>query len=265
MGQMASSFRISGGMAALVAALAADLPRDRVQLSMQVTGAALRDDGVTLTARDSKGDAVSISATQAIFALPPRLLESTLAFTPPTAQAVRDHWQATPTWMAPHAKFLAVYDRPFWREKGLSGTAQSMVGPLVEIHDASAMSGGAALFGFIGVPALARQSMGEDALKALCVWHLSKLFGPEAAHPVSIHLKDWSADTLTATVDDWDAAAGHPSAAHLPWMDSVWSRHAALAGSETGDTHPGYLEGALEAAAKAVETLHKAGAAMAGM
>lgn len=30
---------------------------------------------------------------------------------------------------------FAIYDRPFWREAGLSGTAQSMVGPLAEIHD----------------------------------------------------------------------------------------------------------------------------------
>jgi monoamine oxidase len=262
---MASSFRIAGGMAALVAALAAQLPANRVRLGVQVTGAALRDDGVTLMARDGKGEAVCIGAAQAIFALPPRLMERTLTFNPPLAERVSSHWQATPTWMAPHAKFLAVYDRPFWREKNLSGTAQSMVGPLVEIHDASAARGAAALFGFVGVPALGRRTMGGEALKTLCVRQLSKLFGPDAAHPVSTHLKDWSADVLTATADDWDAAAGHPVAAGQPWFDPAWAARAVMAGSETAHEHPGYLEGALGAAVQAVDDVHKAGAAMAGM
>ena len=37
--------------------------------------------------------------------------------------------------MAPHAKFFAIYNQPFWRASGLSGTAQSMVGPMVEYFE----------------------------------------------------------------------------------------------------------------------------------
>ena len=39
--------------------------------------------------------------------------------------------------MAGHAKFIALYERAFWREAGCSGTAMSQRGPLTEIHDAS--------------------------------------------------------------------------------------------------------------------------------
>lgn len=63
-----------------------------------------------------------------------------------------ERWAETPTWMAPHAKYIALYDHPFWREAGLSGMAQSHVGPMAEIHDASDSNGSAALFEFIGLP-----------------------------------------------------------------------------------------------------------------
>ncbi|MEI6801310.1 MAG: hypothetical protein WCO04_19155 [Pseudomonadota bacterium] len=42
--------------------------------------------------------------------------------------------------------------------------AQSLVGPLAEIHDASADSGKAALLGFVGVPEVMRAALGDDAL-----------------------------------------------------------------------------------------------------
>ncbi len=38
--------------------------------------------------------------------------------------------------MAGHAKVVALYERPFWREQGLSGDAISHCGTLAEIHDA---------------------------------------------------------------------------------------------------------------------------------
>ena len=254
-GQMASSFRIVGGTAALVAALAAGLPHDKIRLGVQVTQAELRDDGVALRMRDADGKEESLVATRVVFALPPRLLESSVAFTP--APATRALWRATPTWMAPHAKFLAVYDRPFWREQGLSGTAQSAVGPMVEIHDASAHAGKAALFGFVGVPAAARQQIG-GALAGHCLRQLVRLFGPGAGDAVATYFKDWAADPLTATADDRDVSAGHPVAGGAPWLDPAWAGRAVMAGSETAPEHPGYLEGALLAAWQAVTMLLEA-------
>ena len=252
--ETAPSFRIAGGTAALISALAAGLPMNSVRLGVQVTYAELREGGVTLRARGADGPDISVLAARVVFALPPRLLESIVTFTPSLSPQMRARWRATPTWMAPHAKFLAIYDRPFWREKGLSGMAQSMAGPLVEIHDASAIAGGAALFGFVGVPAAARQQIG-DALAGQCLRQLVKLFGPEAGHPAATHVKDWSADPLPATAEDRDAAAGHPSVGGMAWFDPAWAARAGMAGSETASEHPGYLEGALLAANEAVRGL----------
>ena len=251
-GQMASSFRIRGGIGALVEALAAGLPGERIQTGMQVTVAQLRQGGTILNVQG----AANVAARHVLFALPPRLMEQTIDFTPELPPDVRARWRGTPTWMAPYAKFLATYPRPFWRQAGLSGTAQSMAGPMVEIHDASrtANGEGAALFGFLGVPAPVRAMAGETAMRHHCLAQLVRLFGPEASAPDATHFKDWSADPLTATAADGEAG-GHPEPQSAPWFDPAWSARDSMAGSETAREHPGYLEGALAAAEAAVAAL----------
>ncbi len=139
------SFRLMGGTGALVEALRRDLPEQCICLDAMVTALTLTTDGISLTITGSDGSAShTVSADHVIAALPPRLLASSVTFTPPLDADLMRRWHETPTWMAPHAKFLAIYDRAFWREAGLSGTAQSMVGPMPEMHDATTGSGMAA-------------------------------------------------------------------------------------------------------------------------
>jgi monoamine oxidase len=176
--QESLSFRLAGGTAALVRALARDLPREHVRLGARVTAMALGPDGAELTVRRDGGAAETLVAEQVIAAVPPRLLDATVAFTPAQDVPTARRWRETPTWMAPHAKFFALYDRPFWREAGLSGTAQSMVGPMPEIHDATTASGQAALFGFLGVGADQRAALGEDGLARACLEQLARPSAP---------------------------------------------------------------------------------------
>lgn len=246
------SFRLAGGTAALVRALARDLPRERVLIDAEVTAMALVDGGVELTVRRKGGAAESLTAAHVIAAVPPRLLEDRVAFTPAIDAAAARRWQETPTWMAPHAKFFAVYDRPFWREAALSGSAQSMVGPMPEMHDATTATGEAALFGFVGIGAEQRAVLGEAALTRACLDQLARIFGAEALRPRATLLKDWAADPLTATAAD-RAPTGHPSPSLGPWVAGPWEARLALAGSETSPSEPGYLAGAVIAAARGVE------------
>ncbi len=244
------SMRIAGGTGAAVRALAGKLPGDRILLRTKVTAIALSETGVELTVQTDGGNSSTLPASYVVAALPPRLLEATVSFAPPQDPAIAARWRSTPTWMAPHAKFFAVYDRPFWRADGLAGTAQSMVGPMVEIHDATTSSGKAALFGFLGVGAEQRASLGEDLLKQACVKQLGRFFGPEALSPRATLLKDWAADPLTATAAD--ATGGdHPAPGSPDWVSAQWNDRLILAGSETSDTEPGYLAGAVEAANRA--------------
>lgn len=170
--QAPPSMRIAGGSGALVAALAAGLPAPCIRLGVRVTGVTLRGAEVEARFVEADGQAASLVAGDVVLAAPPRLLAATVGFSPPLDPATARSWRDTPTWMAPHAKFFALYERPFWREAGLSGTAQSSLGPLVEIHDASTASGQAALFGFVGVPAPQRAQYGEAAIVEAAVRQL---------------------------------------------------------------------------------------------
>ncbi|MXP26816.1 NAD(P)-binding protein [Altererythrobacter indicus] len=251
MRQEPASMRFSGGTGALVKALATTLPPERLHLGATVTNLTLLDDGVALTIAGADALTKELIADHLILALPPRLLARTIAFDPPVEQSTASLWQGTATWMAPHAKFLALYDQPFWRNEGLSGTAQSVLGPLVEIHDATTASGAAALFGFIGVNADQRSSIGEDALVHACFAQLGRLFGPEAARPRATLFKDWAADPLTATEADRVGGA-HPTPGRMSWVTGAWSKRLSLGGSETSAREPGYLAGAVDAAERAV-------------
>jgi monoamine oxidase len=243
MRQEPPSMRMDGGTAALITALARGLPPGVIRLNTRATHLALTSTGIDVTT--DSGQVLSVA--QVLLALPPRLLAAQVGFDPPLPAAVTRLWQSTPTWMAPHAKFVAVYDRAFWREAGLSGAARSQVGPLVEIHDATTAEGQAALFGFVGVPAESRAKAGEAAVIAAAVKQLGQLFGPLAARPTATLYKDWAADPLTATPDDLDAG-NHPSPARQPWIEGDWQTRLILIGSETSRTEPGYLAGAHEAA-----------------
>lgn len=241
MRQEPPSMRIAGGTAALVNALAASLPAERIRLNTKVTGLTLQN-GV-LTVATTTGP---LTAGHVVLALPPRLLAATIPLTPAPEDPILRRWQRTPTWMAPHAKFFALYDRPFWRDAGLSGAAQSQVGPLVEIHDSTSASGQGALFGFVGVQAPDRARHGRDAVIAASLRQLGQLFGPEALQPKATLLKDWTADPLTATAQD-QTGGDHPQPTLGPWISGPWQGRLSFAGSETSQTEPGYLAGAVEA------------------
>lgn len=253
-GQEPQSMRLAGGTDVLIRAIASGLPPERVLRSMRVTRAALHRGRVVLTIVSPDGSEHLIQARHVIFALPPRLLEASVSFSPALDPAMAERWRKTATWMAPHAKFFALYDRPFWRQAGLSGTAQSIVGPLAEIHDATTAPGAAALFGFVGVSAEQRVAIGENDLVRACVEQLGRLFGLEATRPRATLLKDWSVDPLTATTDD-QIASGHPSPDRGIWVSGAWQGRIWLAGSETSPNEPGHLAGAIDAAERAVSAI----------
>lgn len=244
------SMRLAGGTGAIVSALVGALPAERLHLGAQVSRVGILDGGLVLVIRDDERDR-ELVARQVILALPPRLIASTVEFEPVLDSKTLLRWRQTATWMAPHAKFFALYDRPFWRESGLSGMAQSGVGPLVEIHDATLAFGSAALFGFLGLGRRQRVEVGEEVLVRAAVAQLVRLFGAEAGQPQATLFKDWTADAFTATEAD-TRAEEHPLPDPKPWISGSWAPYVSLAGSETSFSYPGYLAGALDAAERAV-------------
>lgn len=246
--------RLAGGNYALISALAAGLSADSIQCNTRLRRVEIEDQRVISTLINAQGSAYQVAASHIMLAMPPRLIEATVEFSPlPDAQTLQ-RWKNTPTWMAPHAKFFAVYDRPFWREAGLSGSAQSMAGPLLEIHDATTASGEAALLGFIAMPAAQRKKVGTQTILTAATQQLKLLFGNEAASPRHVFIKDWAEDSFTATSDDW-VGGGVIETGSDAWLNSEWRHFISLAGSEVSRTEPGFLAGAITSSTHAVTEL----------
>ena len=253
--QQPPSMRVVGGTTRFTDALRSQLVRTQVLLGTCVRGLVSCPDGTVSVEFERDGQASCLVASSVILALPPRLLAATLRWSPALPVELLQRWGDAPTWMAGHAKLLARYPTPFWRMAGLSGSAVSQAGPLAEVHDASDAEGGhAALFGFLGVPVAWRRRMGRQALIDASVAQLGRLFGAQALTPQAVVLQDWAEDAETATAADAAPASAHPAplftALPAPWRDRIH-----LAGSEFAPDFPGYLEGAVLAAERAVDAL----------
>ena len=248
------SMRVAGGMQTVVNGIKAKLTKERLICNAKVSHVehnAEKQDSHSIVTADIDGATQTIQTRQVIFAMPLRLLENSITFTPALPIKVQRKFASTATWMAAHAKFFAIYETPFWRKTGLSGSASSQVGPLAEIHDASTFDGTGALFGFVGVDAHTRRSAGNELIKSLAVKQLVRIYGEQAAQPIDVKLIDWSQESMTATDADKNAPNGHPQyslrdiqSALAPVYQQAWY----FAGTEAAEEHGGYIEGALEAA-----------------
>lgn len=251
MATMGGSLRIEGGMLGLVEALGAAVDRDACWLGAHLQTLTRTRGGV----RASFADGRTLEARQVVLALPPRIAADTLTFEPPLPDPFRQALRRVPTWMAGHAKALAAYDTPWWREHGLNGDAVSHCGPLGELHDASPhdLSCGA-LFGFFARPAPWRRQYRatlEERVRA----QLSTLYGEPAGSPRRLLLLDWAEDPLVATEADEVLLREHPPYGPVREDAGPWAQVLLLSGTETAPTEGGYIEGALAAAEWAAQAL----------
>ncbi|MEO9273238.1 FAD-dependent oxidoreductase [Marinomonas sp. 5E14-1] len=255
------SVRLSGGMMALINKLKSHLKNQHIMLGKVVRKIQNLDGDITIHYQESQDKNTtktdSVTVQHVLLALPPRVIENTIEFTPSLPTVLTNQWRNTATWMAAHAKYVAVYDKPFWRDDGLSGSAQSRLGPMVEIHDASMPNGSAALFGFLGVPATVRQQVTHDELKSHCLNQLTRLFGEQATNPKLTVLKDWAQDQYTATQLDFNNINEHGRAPETTANSGSWAGKIIGVGSEWSAQFPGYVAGAIEAASEGVKAYIK--------
>ena len=223
---MEGSLRLKGGLSALTQPLTDGLPEARKRLNAQVTAVTKTDKGITSTL--ANGD--TLAAQQVVFAVPPRIAVE-IVFSPALPPNAVASIKNVPTWMAGQAKVVAVYDRAFWRDEGLSGDAMSRFGPMVEIHDASPATGGPyALFGFIGVPPQDRSD--EQVLRQQLQKQLTRLFGTEAAEPKQLFVKDWAFDPQTSTDADRKPLSMHPAYGTPRALRGLWDDTLQFASTE---------------------------------
>ena len=141
-------------------------------------------------------DGMTVRARFAIIALAPNLY-SRISFEPPLPRL--QHQMHQHISMGFVIKVHAVYDRPFWREQGLSGTAFSPYELSHEAYDNTNHGDErGTLVGFVSdrdaddVFRLSAEERKERILESL-----SHYFGPEAKNPVVYYESDWGSEEWT--------------------------------------------------------------------
>jgi monoamine oxidase len=182
--------RFIGGSQTIALKIARQL-RSSVVLSSPVRRIVQSSSGVSVVS-----DQVTVKAKRAIVAIPPTLAgridyEPLLPFE--RDQLTQRYGQGTLT------KVAAVYDRPFWRDEGLTGTAVSTTGPVTATFDDSPPGGRpGVVFGFVGGDDARRYNrLSAGSRRAEVLAQFATFFGSQAQRPRAFFETSWSGEQWT--------------------------------------------------------------------
>ena len=243
-------------MASLVERLAAAVPGGALHLGYALRAVMDRGDHVELLF-EAGGEEVRIAARRVALAIPPRLLRENVLFTPVLSRSCQSAMSATPTWMAARAKaVITLSGEPPWRAAGHSGNAfvthdQAVLGEIFDACDASGAK--AALGGFFALSARTREDF-RDGLPMLVASQFVQVFG-QGLEFGELHMQDWAKEKFTCVEADLDSLAEHPEYGSSALRQPLWGGKLLLGASETSREGGGYVEGAINAAARIHEQL----------
>lgn len=236
----AQATRIKGGMQPVCERFAEGLD---VRLGQPVRSVARDEAGVTV-----KTDGLELRARYAILTLPP-VPAQRIAHTPELPASRVALQREMP--MGAAIKCTAVFERPFWRDEGLSGHAVSSEGPLHVIFDNSPPEGTpGVLMGFADAdPARELAALSKDERRAAAVRCYERAFGPKARDVLLYDDHVWEHDAYT----------GGCYGAFMP--PGLWTKHGHelrapagrvyFAGTELATVWNGYIDGAVSSGRRA--------------
>lgn len=250
----ATSERFVDGLSAIPRAIAGELG-GRVHLSTPVHAIEQTAEGVAV--HTSAG---AIGAEAVVVAMEPSQCAS-IEFTP-TLPISRDRLQDR--WQGGHGvKIFAIYDRPFWRDRGLSGLGISPNAFIQLALDVSPSDAGEGIICAMHFPSNARAEdysglLGDvDGVREATLSALAEFIGDEALEPTEFHYFNWAGDR-------WSDGCGGQVGTSV--VSTVGRRlrepvgRIFWAGAETGDTD--FAGGAVTSAQRAArEVLSSLGGA----
>jgi len=191
-----------------------------------------------------------VTAKQVIVAAPPALA-ARIEYQP-LLPALRDQLtQRAP--MGSYAKVDAVYERPFWREEGLTGQAVSVNGPIRVTFDSTPVEGSpGVLLGFIGgTDARGWYGLPAEQRRQAVLDNLANYFGEQARNPLQYVENAWADDAFSRG----DPVAGLPPGVLLDFGTALRAPVGRIhwAGTETSDFWVGYMDGAVRSGERAAK------------
>jgi len=252
----AEMFRLPGGTHELARRLSEQV-RGRIRLADPVRAISQDSAGVTV-----ESDGCALRCRRVAVCLPPPLAHE-IRYTPALPQQRARLLASRP--MGAAVKFHAIYARPFWRDRGLSGQALSSSGTVCLTYDNSPDdgTGRGALVGLVVADQARRLSaLDPSRQEQEILGSLGGLLGLDAQSPDSLVIQDWCREVWTRGC----------YAAHFP--PGVWTSYGGAfsqpcrrihwAGTETSTAWHGYMEGALRSAARVAREMLQADAVKAG-
>lgn len=234
------------GAQSLITYLASTLPENCIEVGVKVERIRWGNDRVIVY-----GNGRSYTANKLIMTLPPSLC-GLIAYDPPLPTR-RDHFTARLD-QSSVIKCLVLYDCPFWRKKGYSGTSYVGEGPVHMTIDSSINE----RLGVLTVIIAGQEARSFGALTELerrekVIDTLLRVFGEEARTPLRYLDKNWSKDPFIMG----GYGAHFPPNVITQFQDVLYRPIGPLhfAGSETATEWRLYMEGALASAERVVDEI----------
>lgn len=243
------SYRIENGTSNLINTLANKLSQNEINLAHPVKKLIFENKQVCVKTNNATFDGDIVIST-----VPPALLVSSIQFTPSLPAEIIRIAMNTHTWMQDSIKIALIYQTPFWKNKKLSGTIFSNVGPITEFYDQSnSKETHFALCGFVnsGYAQLIKAERKEKVMN-----QLFKIFGEEAMDYLSYEELVWSGEIYTKDKKQNSVSVyPHQNNGNPIFNNAFYDNRFFIAGSETSTTYPGYMEGAVVSANRIFEKI----------
>ena len=235
--------RFDGGTQLVTLRVAKRLGKKRVLLKQAVKRIVQKRGGVVVHTKR-----LEVHAKRVIVAVPPTLA-GRIDYRPDLPPERDQLTQRLP--QGNLTKVAAVYDRPFWRDAGLTGTAVSTDGFVSATFDDTPPGGSpGVVFGFVG----GDQSIAFNALPAgdrrgAVLGQFTQFFGPAASSPIAYLESNWAAERWSrgspVGIAGPGVYTGYGPALRRPVGRIHW------AGTETSTYWNGYMDGAVRSGERA--------------
>jgi monoamine oxidase len=238
----AQELRFIGGSQVLAQRIAASLG-DNVILSAPVREIEWSGDTVTIT-----GEGHAVQARKVIIAFAPALA-ARLQYEPKLPTPRAQLLQRYP--MGSLMKIEAVYNKPFWRDEGLSGVSLGWPGPVRSTFDNTPPTGHpGVIIGFVGGSRARHWSLRPEAeRRAEVLANFAAILGKDALSPTQYFEFDWPSEEWSRGGPVGYAGPGvlhdYSSTLRMPVGPIHW------AGTETATFWNGYMEGAVQSGERA--------------
>ncbi|RZL01665.1 MAG: FAD-dependent oxidoreductase [Rubrivivax sp.] len=241
--------RIVGGSQSIALGMARELGG---RILFRAAARSVKQDGGGIVVA---GDGFTVRAQHAVVAMAP-WMASRLSYEPldgPT-QVRLQLMQRVP--MGSAWKVHVVYDRPFWRDAGLSGQVTSDAFLPKIVFDTTPPTAGApgVIMAFIdGQDARDAALLAPAARKAQVLQALAVFFGPKAATPLAYMENNWQAENFSGGAPTGvfppGVLTGFGPSLRAPIGKLHW------AGTETSSIWTGYMEGAVRSGERAAQEI----------